>query len=335
MGRESLEVFRDVILPIEIDQEFKYDFYPINEDCSTFSTNYCPSLDFISPSEPSQIETETAKPNVTIKLRKVRYKDHKQNKFTHDGCDKDAAIIMSPDYRTVADSEDKTNESSGLYMFPDQLDTISQADFLSIENTHTPLSSPITLKDVFNSEMADDILADYLDIHNTSAASGQAEAESPVDGSWSEAHDGSEISGTCSPTLSEAEFSDLSFSPGSCYLPSPSESSSWQGDDHFPPPSLADGRSRKVQRTKKGRQKMSVESRYLRKKEQNKRAALRYRAKKKRENEEIHKCIDDEERNREELEGKYKSLKQEVLFMKNFMKEFCISKKLVAPDAFV
>jgi len=71
-----------------------------------------------------------------------------------------------------------------------------------------------------------------------------------------------------------------------------------------------------------------------RKKEQNKQAALRYRHKKKQEDDTIMAQIKAEEERQEKLQAKYDNLKQELACMKKIMREVFIAKGVVSADAF-
>jgi len=71
-----------------------------------------------------------------------------------------------------------------------------------------------------------------------------------------------------------------------------------------------------------------------RKKEQNKQAALRYRHKKRQEDDVIMAQIKTEEERQEKLQAKYSNLKQELACMKKIMREVFIAKGVVSADAF-
>jgi len=76
------------------------------------------------------------------------------------------------------------------------------------------------------------------------------------------------------------------------------------------------------------------ESKKERKKEQNKQAALRYRHKKKQEDDVIMAQIEAEEERQKELKMKYSFLKQELACMKKIMREVFIKKGVISADAF-
>jgi len=71
-----------------------------------------------------------------------------------------------------------------------------------------------------------------------------------------------------------------------------------------------------------------------RKKEQNKQAALRYRHKKKQEDDVIMAKIEAEEERQKQLKMKYSFLKQELACMKKIMREVFIKKGVISADAF-
>jgi len=76
------------------------------------------------------------------------------------------------------------------------------------------------------------------------------------------------------------------------------------------------------------------ESKKERKKEQNKQAALRYRHKKKQEDDVIMAQIEAEEERQKQLKMKYSFLKQELACMKKIMREVFIKKGVISADAF-
>lgn len=76
------------------------------------------------------------------------------------------------------------------------------------------------------------------------------------------------------------------------------------------------------------------ETKRERKKEQNKQAALRYRHKKKLEDNELQAQIDAEEERQQQLKAKYSNLKQELTYLKKIMREVFIAKGVVSADAF-
>lgn len=76
------------------------------------------------------------------------------------------------------------------------------------------------------------------------------------------------------------------------------------------------------------------ESRKERKKEQNKQAALRYRQKKKLEDDELMTKIHAEEERQKKLKAKYSNLKQELTYLKKIMREVLIANGTLSPEAF-
>jgi len=203
----------------------------------------------------------------------------------------------------------------------------------SLENTFVidPNSSNVlTLKDALNMDNADSILENYL----SPDRSNPQESPQPSTDQWAS-----------SPLASQEELHSpasvtstrYSYSEGA---PSPSNSINYSMESVLPTFYSVEGvldlptTPRTKQRKSKKREKMSPESRYLRKKEQNKQAALRYRAKKKQEDDEMLTILKEEEETNSTLEKEINRLQQEVNFMKKLMRETLIAKKLVPPDAF-
>ena len=88
--------------------------------------------------------------------------------------------------------------------------------------------------------------------------------------------------------------------------------------------------TKKKSRKSKGdapRQKLSAELRRQRKREQNKEAALRYRNKRRSEDHEFHKQIEDAERQNREMKQKQTELKQEISIIKNLLRSALLKKK--------
>ena len=76
------------------------------------------------------------------------------------------------------------------------------------------------------------------------------------------------------------------------------------------------------------------EGRKERKKEQNKQAALRYRQKKRQEDDKLMVQVEAQEERQKKLKAKYSNLKQELSYLKKLMREVLIAKGTVSPDAF-
>lgn len=302
--QDSLEAFCDVILPQT--QQFGPEdlFEDLINDGATFTTEH-----YIA--SPSQIKPNDCRnPPLTIKLKKVKCT---KSPFPPavSGYPSLANVNFecpnaSPNDSLTSDVDDLTNESLG-------------SDFaLELDGASPATSACLTLKDAFELENPDLILDSYL-------SSDGAESPTQVNGIDEKdiSSDESFVAWEACGDLSVPTFSDYSSSASSpCY-----------SEDHqctaLPlteyQKESSSGKT-KSKRSRKGNYKLTAESRYLRKKEQNKQAALRYRAKKKQEDEQLLKTLKEEEDRKEKLEKKLSSVQQEASILRKLLKEMLIAK---------
>ncbi|KAL7638650.1 UNVERIFIED_CONTAM: hypothetical protein RMT77_011222 [Armadillidium vulgare] len=217
-----------------------------------------------------------------------------------------------------------------------EIDKLLSDDYIDLNNYLQEIEEPdinivpsnLTLKEAITMENADIILDAYLS-PDRSSFSVDSPQEQSVNLSFQE------------NILSPGNSSQCSYSEG---VPSPSSS---LGDTPFDtslstdtqmllsndsPMSPLSKNEESTRRGRKPRQKMTPESRYLRKKEQNKQAALRYRAKKKLEDEQLMQTLKEEGERNAKLKKERRNLSQEFKFMKKLMEESLIARNLVTPS---
>lgn len=168
-----------------------------------------------------------------------------------------------------------------------------------------PKHVELTLKDILSTEKADDLIRELVSPASVTLIDDTndivlSDAESEFDESSSSSFVFSPMSHGSSELHMRPE------SPGSPYVDEISE-------EHLSHASKRPG-------------PYSVTERKLRKKEQNKRAALRYRQKKKDEGDTIYVSLEKEEQRHKELQAKFDSLNTEVNLMKKLMREVIAAK---------
>ncbi|KAB7498978.1 Cyclic AMP-dependent transcription factor ATF-4 [Armadillidium nasatum] len=232
------------------------------------------------------------------------------------------------------EQENNSDEFDGS--LKSEIDKLLSDDYIDLNNYLQEIEEPdintvpsnLTLKEAITMENADIILDAYLS-PDRSSFSLDSPQEQSLNLSFQE------------NILSPENSSQCSYSEG---VPSPSSS---LGDTQFDtilstdtqmllsddsPMSPCSKNESSTRRGRKPRQKMTPESRYLRKKEQNKQAALRYRAKKKLEDEQLMQTLKEEGERNAKLKKERRNLSQEFKFMKKLMEESLVARNLVTPS---
>lgn len=163
-------------------------------------------------------------------------------------------------------------------------------------------SSTPTLKDVLQSDYAEDFIRDLM-TSSSPSPSFEGKSYHDEDSIMSDESMDDEIPNNISSLLSPSSTYSSDYSSSQSCSPSPSQCS---------------GRSIKI--GVRGRPYATAD-RKERKKEQNKRAALRYREKKREEEMGLQKILDKEEARRIKLQEKYRSLQMEIKCMKKLARE--------------
>lgn len=202
-------------------------------------------------------------------------------------------------------------------------------DCLNVINETTKIKDPeMTLKDFLKVGCADDILDELMEVVPQTEGRDIDQLTSYI------CNESDSSSGSESPSYSS---SDSTFSPTFSpeYINTSDDNLDFSTIDEdalfsLSMPSTSSRRSYKSI----SKAKLSIEEKKSKKMEQNKKAATRYRAKKKRQEMEVMEKLKVEEDRHNELTTKYKGLRQEVKLMKKIMRDLFIAQGIISADAF-
>lgn len=318
----NFDPFEDVLLPegisIDPDEMFKQfeDVKPI--EFSDLPTGQGLSANLFLNSEshfPTNLRTEAPSQAPSFLIDDESSK--KQNKLNKNPSKilinlKKVKIIQ----QTNTPQDAKANSSSEIF---------TADDCLNVINEGTVIKDPdMTLKDFLKVGCADDILDELMEIIPHTEGSQINQISSYI-------CDESDSSGSESPSCSSVDSS--TFSPGFINLSDDNTDCNSIDEDALFSLSMPSTSTRRSYRSIT-KAKLTTQEKRHKKMEQNKKAATRYRAKKKKEEMEAMAKLREEESRHNQLTEKYKGLKQEVKLLKKIMRDLFIARGVVSADAF-